>query len=103
MSRRFWPRRSGQATSSSSTISAATRASRPRAPSEPRARTLFFLPHYWPDLNPIEQVFAKLKHLLRKASSAHVEATWRRVGALLDLFPPRECANYLANSGYGSV
>lgn len=56
---------------------------------------LFFLPPYSPDLNPIEQVFAKLKHLLRKASERTVENTWRRAGALLDLFPPGECQNYL--------
>ena len=46
---------------------------------------LFFLPPYSPDLNPIEQVFAKLKTLLRKAAERTVEATWKRIGALLDL------------------
>lgn len=64
---------------------------------------LLFLPPYSPDLNPIEQVFAKLKHLLRKAAERSVEATWKRIGTLLDDFPPHECANYLKNSGYGSV
>ena len=64
---------------------------------------LFFLPPYSPDLNPIERVFAKLKHLLRKASERTVENTWRRAGALLDLFPPGECQNYLTNAGYASV
>jgi transposase len=64
---------------------------------------LIFLPPYSPDLNPIEQVFAKLKHLMRKAQARDVEATWRKVGQLLDLFEPHECANYLVNSGYGSV
>ena len=64
---------------------------------------LFFLPPYSPDLNPIEQVFAKLKHLMRKAQPRDSEAIWRRVGQLLGLFSPKECANYLANSGYGSV
>ena len=63
---------------------------------------LFFLPPYSPDLNPIEQVFAKLKTLLRKAAERTVEATWRRIGSLLDHFPPHECANYLANAGYAS-
>ena len=63
---------------------------------------LLFLPPYSPDLNPIEQVFAKLKTLLRKADERTVEATWRRIGALLDAFPPHECANYIRNSGYGS-
>lgn len=62
---------------------------------------LLFLPPYSPDLNPIEQVFAKLKHLMRKAAERTVEATWRRIGALIDSFKPHECRNYLRNSGYG--
>ncbi|HEY1383666.1 MAG TPA: IS630 family transposase, partial [Dongiaceae bacterium] len=61
---------------------------------------LFFLPPYSPDLNPIEQVFAKLKPLLRKADERTIDATWRRIGSLLDCFTPAECANYLKNSGY---
>jgi transposase len=64
---------------------------------------LVFLPAYSPDLNPIEQVFAKLKHLMRDASPRTVEQTWRKAGALLDLFSPRECASYLKNSGYAAV
>ena len=64
---------------------------------------LFFLPPYSPDLNPIEQLFAKLKTLLRKAAERTVEATWKRIGALLDHFSPQECANYLRNSGYAST
>lgn len=64
---------------------------------------LIFLPPYSPDLNPIEQVFAKLKHLMRKAQPRTVNATWRQVGQLLNCFTPDECANYLANAGYGSV
>jgi transposase len=64
---------------------------------------LFFLPPYSPDLNPIEQVFAKLKALLRKAAERTVEATWKRIGSLLDAFTPQECANYLVNSGYAAV
>jgi len=64
---------------------------------------LLFLPPYSPDLNPIEQVFAQLKLLLRKAAERTVEATWQRIGSLLDDFPPHECANYLKNSGYASI
>ena len=64
---------------------------------------LLFLPPYSPDLNPIEQVFAKLKLLLRKAAERSTAATWRRIGTLLDAFPPHECANYLRNSGYAST
>lgn len=64
---------------------------------------LLFLPPYSPDLNPIEQVFAKLKHLMRKAAERTHEATWRRIGTLLDAFSPAECRNYLVNSGYTST
>ena len=64
---------------------------------------LFFLPPYSPDLNPIEQLFAKLKTLLRKAAERTVEATWKRIGALLELFTSQECANYFANAGYAST
>jgi transposase len=64
---------------------------------------LFFLPPYSPDLNPIEQVFAKLKTLLRKAAERTVEATWQRIGTLLNAFPPQECASYLRNAGYAST
>jgi transposase len=69
---------------------------------EAAGATLRYLPPYSPDLNPIEQVFAKLKTLLRKADERTIEATWRRIGALLDCFTPAECANYLKNSGYAS-
>ena len=64
---------------------------------------LLFLPPYSPDLNPIEQVFAKLKHLMRKAAERTVEATWKRIGHLLDHFTPDECANCLVNAGYASI
>ena len=64
---------------------------------------LLFLPPYSPDLNPIEQMFAKLKLLLRKAAERTVEATWQRIGTLLNSFQPTECANYLRNSGYASI
>jgi transposase len=64
---------------------------------------LLFLPPYSPDLNPIEQVFAKLKHLMRKAAGRTHEAIWRRIGSLLDAVSPAECRNYLLNSGYGST
>ena len=64
---------------------------------------LFFLPPYSPDLNPIEQVFAKLKTLLRKAKERTSEATWRRIGKILNGFSAQECANYLRNAGYAST
>lgn len=69
-----------------------------------RARAhLLFLPPYSPDLNPIEQVFAKLKTLLRKAAERSIETVWKRIGQLLDHFPPAECANYLRNCGYAAT
>jgi transposase len=61
---------------------------------------LFFLPKYSPDLNPIEQVFAKLKHLLRKDAARTAEAICAAIGELLGTFSPQECANYFQNSGY---
>jgi transposase len=66
------------------------------------ARVLY-LPPYSPDLNPIEQVFAKLKALLRKAKERTIEDLWDRIGKLLDEFSAAECANYLANSGYAAT
>jgi len=54
---------------------------------------LFFLPKYSPDLNPIEQVFAKLKHLLRGSAPRTVEDVWSAIGQSLDAFTPDECAN----------
>jgi transposase len=61
---------------------------------------LFFLPKYSPDLNPIEQVFAKLKHFLRKAAARTVEAICAAIGQLLGSFTADECAAYFRNSGY---
>jgi transposase len=64
---------------------------------------LIFLPKYSPDLNPIEQVFAKLKSMLRKENARTLDDVWRAVGILLDSFCPKECANYLKNSGYAAT
>ena len=61
---------------------------------------LFFLPKYSPDLNPIEQVFSKLKHLLRKAAARSFDGLTAAIGTLLDAFTPQECQNFFANSGY---
>ena len=61
---------------------------------------LLYLPPYSPDLNPIEQVFAKLKALLRKAAERSIPALWDRIGELLGHFSPAECANCLRNAGY---
>jgi len=60
----------------------------------------FFLPKYSPDLNPIEQVFAKLKHLLRHTAPRAPETLCAAIGQHLDAFTPTECANYFTNAGY---
>lgn len=64
---------------------------------------LFFLPPYSPDLNPIEQVFAKIKTLLRKAEERTIDGIVERIGRLLQAITPTECANYLRNAGYAST
>ena len=63
---------------------------------------LLYLPPYSPDFNPIEQLFAKLKALLRKAAERSVEGLWNRIARLLEAFPPDECANYFRNAGYAA-
>ena len=69
---------------------------------EAAGAALLYLPPYSPDLNPIEQAFAKLKALLRKAAERSIEALWTRIGTLLDDFTPQECAAYLRHDGYGA-
>ena len=61
---------------------------------------LVFLPKYSPDLNPIEQVFAKLKTLLRRVAPRNRQALWTSIATLLDRFSPAECRNYVDNAGY---
>lgn len=70
---------------------------------EAAGATLMYLPPYSPDLNPIEQVFAKLKTLLRKAGKRNMNALWSTVGTILDHFTPQECSNYLSAAGYVSA
>jgi transposase len=62
-----------------------------------------FLPAYSPDMNPIEQAFAKIKAHLRKAEARTVDALWRALGGICNLFEPDECWNYLRAAGYASV
>ena len=61
---------------------------------------LFYLPKYSPDLNPIEQFFAKFKHWLRKAAQRTTEAVYDAIAPILNTVSPAECANYFANAGY---
>jgi transposase len=62
--------------------------------------SLLFLPPYSPDLNPIEQAFAKLKQLIRTAAPRTREALWNTIGSKLGRFTATECQNYLINAGY---
>src|SRR4051795_7636228 len=71
-----------------------------RALIEAAGATLLHLPPYSPDFNPIENAFAKLKALLRKAAERTIEGLWKEIGRLLETFTPSECANYFAAAGY---
>ena len=71
-----------------------------RAMIEAVGATLLYLPPYSPDFNPIENAFAKLKALLRKAAERTVEGLWNAIGTLVDTFTPSECQNYFAAAGY---
>jgi transposase len=64
---------------------------------------LWFLPPYSPDLNPIEQAFAKIKHWMRDGQKRTIEHTWRHIGSLVATIDATECANYIANAGYVSI
>jgi putative transposase len=61
---------------------------------------LIFLPKYSPDLNPIEMLFSKLKHLLRKAAERNANAVCNAIGQILDSLTAGECRNYFAQAGY---
>lgn len=65
--------------------------------------SVLYLPPYSPDLNPIEQLFAKLKAMLRSAAARTRDALWTTIGQALDTFPETECQNYLTNCGYEPV
>jgi transposase len=70
---------------------------------EAAGASLLFLPPYSPDFNPIENAFAKLKALLRKAAERTVDGLWATIGLLIDLFDPIECRNYFAAAGYDAT
>lgn len=64
---------------------------------------LWYLPAYSPDLNPIEQAFAKIKHWMRAAQKRTPQETWQHIGHLVSTIEPDECSNYFKNAGYASV
>jgi len=61
---------------------------------------VLYLPPYSPDFNPIENVFSKLKTLVRKAKLRNVEELWSKLGELCEVFSQEECKNYFKNAGY---
>jgi len=73
---------------------------RARALIEAAGARLLFLPPYSPDFNPIENAFAKLKALLRKAAERTVDGLWAAIGRIADAFSPTECANYFSACRY---
>ena len=81
----------------------AHKGSRGREAIEAAGASLLYLPPYSPDFNPIENAFAKLKALLRKAAERTVEGLWTAIGRLIDVFTPTECTNYFAAAGYDAT
>ena len=77
--------------------------SRVREQIESAGARLLYLPPYSPDFNPIENAFAKLKALLRKAAERTVDGLWATIGSLVDLFTPVECTNYFKAAGYDAT
>ncbi len=71
-----------------------------RAAIEAAGASLLYLPPYSPDFNPIENAFAKLKAMLRKAAERTINGLWSAIGDIIDTFTPTECANYFAAAGY---
>ena len=64
---------------------------------------LRFLPQYFPDLNPIEQIFAKIKHWMRMTQKRTIEEAWKQVGNIVGSITPKEYANYLRISEYAPI
>jgi transposase len=64
---------------------------------------LWYLPPYSPDLNPIEQTFAKIKHRMRIAQKRTIDGVCRTIGELVRAIQPAECQNYFINAGYAST
>ena len=67
---------------------------------EAAGASLLYLPPYSPDFNPIENAFAKLKAMLRKAAERTIDGLWNAIGRIIDTVTPEECANYFAAAGY---
>ena len=78
----------------------AHKGSRVRQAIEAAGASLLYLPPYSPDFNPIENAFAKLKALLRKAAERTIQGLWCTIGQLIETSSPQECVNYFIAAGY---
>lgn len=67
---------------------------------EAAGASLLYLPPYSPDFNPIENAFAKLKAMLRKAAERTIDGLWNAIGRIINTVTPEECTNYFAAAGY---
>jgi transposase len=103
MSSSSWRRRSSPATVVVLDNLAAHKVDGVRRAIAAAGASILHLPPYSPDLNPIEQLFAKLKALLRRAAARTKDELWSAIGRLLEAYPPAECTNYLNRCGYGAM
>ncbi len=74
-----------------------------RAAIEAAGASLLYLPPYSPDFNPIENAFAKLKAMLRRAAARTVDGLWPVIGRSIDTCTPTECTHYFAAAGYDAA
>jgi len=74
-----------------------------KAAIESAGARVIYLPPYSPDFNPIENMFSKLKTLVRKLNLRKQDELWRKLGELCDMFSPDECQNYCQHAGYTNV
>jgi transposase len=64
---------------------------------------LVYLPSYSPDYNPIEEAFAKIKHLLRKAAARTKEAFIEAIAAAISAITAEDIRGYFEHAGYCST
>ncbi len=75
----------------------------PAQPDQTAAARLWYQPPYSPDLDPIEQTLAKIKHWMRSAQKLAIDDICRHIGGLISTIQPNECSNYFQNAGYASI
>ena len=70
---------------------------------EGRGCQLLYLPPYSPDLNPIEEAFAKLKALLGKAGARSHEVLIEAMGRALEMLTARDARSFFEHRGYRAL